>query len=329
LKKPVFAVVLGQVVLDTVIRINTSKTLIGSQNDSIKVQAVGGPPSFTGATGFILSQLYSWTETPLVYAYGCSKAKDLLKTSKMFKSLIKNLKLQPYCPHFRLIYNDAEKDRILYLENPPVDFDPKNFNWDFNKSPVAIVGSVFHEFNQPELFSFLRDKCSYIAFDPQGCFRQLSPEGKIRFDEWSDLEIMAKVDCLKISETEAKYLNLGNDKQSTLKNILETSISTVLLTRGVKGAILGVKIRNDDKIAIYNIPAYPSDVIDETGAGDIFLYAYVVHFCTYSNVLDAVAFATSVTSILIEQNRFAWHLTKNLIEERQEIIRARIEGIFS
>ncbi len=328
MKKPIFPVILGQIVLDTVIRTNTFESLIEIQTGDKQLQVIGGPPSFTGTTGFILSQLYSWTKPPLVYAYSCQRVKDWLKSSKMYKSFLNNLKIQPDCPQFRLIYNDAENDRILYLENPPMDFDPSKFNWDFNNSPVAIVGSVFHEFNQSSFFSFLRDRCSYIAFDPQGCFRQLSIDGEIRFDDWVDHDIMAKIDCLKISETEARYLNLGNDKQSTIKNILETAISTVLLTRGVKGAILGVKISNEEKIALYNVPAYPCNVIDETGAGDIFLYTFVIHFCAFQNVLDAVSFATGVTSILIEQNRFEWHLTKNFIEERQKIIRTQIKEIF-
>lgn len=230
--------------------------------------------------------------------------------------------IQSTCPCFRLKYSSDKNERTLLLKNPPKRFNLADFNWDFVNPPVAIVGSVYHEFSNHEIFTSLRNLCSYIAFDPQGCFRQLTTEGKIKFRNWWDTKIIENINCLKVSETEAKFLKLGTHFVEIITKILKTPVTSVLLTRGNNGTILGV--RNPD-IHIYDIPAYSGGtIVDETGAGDIFLFTFVIHFLTFNNELDAVAFATSVTSLFIEQKRFRGRFTKDIIGLRQEKIRSKI-----
>ena len=127
-----------------------------------------------------------------------------------------------------------------------------------------------------------------------------------------------------VSENEATFLNLGKNITEIIGKILNTPVSSVLLTRGHKGAILGIKNAKDDKKAIYNVPAFPSHPIDETGAGDVFLFCYAIHHYTHNDSLGAMAFATSIASIMIEQNRFSWHFSKEKINSRQKQIQSNI-----
>lgn len=329
MKKPIIPVILGQIVIDTVIHHYNHKTKGVSENDFQKKLTIGGPPTFTGSIGFILSRLFSWIEKPIIYAYSCHEANSRLKSAGFENSLSKTLILKPDCPHFRLIYNKSKEKRTLLLDDPPTEFNPNDFNLKIKYSPIVIVGSVFHEFDNQEIFSFLRDKFSYIAFDPQGCFRQNSTEGRITYKHWWDSKIINNTDCLKISENEAQFLNLGENNVDIVKRILETSISSVLLTRGSRGAILGITYGNNNKIKVYNIPAYPCQVLDETGAGDVFLFSYAIHFYAHKDSLSAVAFATSVSSLLIEQNRFSWRFSREEIDTRQHYIKSRISVLKS
>ena len=314
-------VALGQMVLDTVIHDQQKPPLSNNQNSL----TIGGPPSFAGLWGVILSKVFPWISPPLIYAYACPKLISLLKNFPDFDLVVKNLKIQPKCPQFRLVYSNDEKKRKLFLVNPPLEFDPTNFNWKLRNPPVAIVGSVYHEFNNYNIFSFLRDRCSYIAFDPQGCFRQLTSEGKIIFRSWWDTKIIENIDCLKVSEMEAKFLNLGTYPEEIVTRILETPVTSVLITRGRNGAILGVKKREDGDIRVYKVPAFTGGtVVDKTGAGDVFLFMFVAYFLAFDNELDAIAFATSVTSLLIEQKRFLLSITKEAIHLRQVKIREQI-----
>ncbi len=313
--------------IDTVIHHYNHRTKEVSENDSQKKLTIGGPPTFTGSIGFILSGLFSWIEKPILYAYSCPEANSRLEAAGFDNSLSTNLLLKTDCPHFRLIYNKSREERTLFLDNPPTEFNPNDFNWKLNHSPIVIVGSVFHEFDNQEIFSFLRNKFSYIAFDPQGFFRQNSTEGRIVYKNWWDSKIVDNTDCLKISENEAKLLNLGENNEERIKRILETSISSVLLTRGSKGTILGIKYGGNNKKKVYNIPAFPCQVLDETGAGDVFLFSYAIHFYAHKDVLSAVAFATSVSSLLIEQNRFLWRFSREEIDTRQHYIKSRISEL--
>ncbi|MFW9905411.1 MAG: PfkB family carbohydrate kinase [Candidatus Thorarchaeota archaeon] len=313
-KRPTIA--LGQMVLDTVIHNNQVNHIVNSQ-------LLGGPPSFAGIVGFILSKMYSWISSPLIYAYTCPQAIDLLKTYPEFSKIMINLKLRPKCPQFRLNYLDNKNERILSLKNPPLQFNPKDFNWDLGKPAVAIIGSIFHEFKDPEIFTFLKKRCCYIAFDPQGCFRHLTSERTIEFTYWWDPKIIKNVDCLHVSDLESKLLGFGEDPFKIVDEILETPITSVILTRGRSGAILGFK--DNYKKRIFNVPAYlEGKVIDETGAGDIFQFAFVTHLLAFRDEINAAAFATSVTSLFLEQKRPFKALSKNRIQLRQEKIKTQI-----
>ena len=218
-------IALGQIVLDTVIHGNQVNHIVNNQS-------LGGPPSFAGIVGNILSKMYSWISQPLIYAYVCPQAIGLLKTYPDLSRMMKNLQPRSRCPQFRLIYSDNKNERTLFLKNPPLQFNPKDFNWDIGKPAVAIIGSIFHEFMDPEIFTFLRERCSYIAFDPQGCFRQLTTEGTIKFTSWWEPKIIENVDCLHVSDLESKLLGFGKDPIQIVSKILETPVTSVILTRG-------------------------------------------------------------------------------------------------
>lgn len=305
-------------VLDNVIHDHQGTPFIKDQNSLL----IGGPPSFAGISGLMLSKMFPWMAPPLIYAYTCPKIISLLREFPDYNLISKNLMIQDKCPQFRLVYSSDKNERTLVLKNPPKRFDLADFNWKFGNPPVALVGSVYHEFSDHTIFSSLRKICSYIAFDPQGCFRQITEKGEIKFYNWWDSNIIKNVNCLKVSEAEAELLEVGTNLEEIVIKVLETSITTVLITRGVNGSILGVK--NPD-IHIYDVPAFTEGtILDETGAGDIFLFAFVTHFLTFKNELDAIAFATSVTSLFLEQKRFKGKFTKESIALRQGKIRSKI-----
>ncbi len=324
-RKQVKPVVLGQMVLDTVIHDNKNFHQINTQENKKDNIIVGGPPSFAGIAGLILSKVFPWISTPLIYAYACPEVISLLENYPDFSLISRNLKIRSQCPHFYLMYFSNDIERNLMLRNPPSQFNPANFNWKLEYLPVAIVGSIYHEFNSFNTFNFLRNKCSYIAFDSQGCFRQLTPEGNIIYRNWWNPKIIDNIDCFKVSGEEAKFLNLGKRPEKIVARILKSPVTSVLLTQGVNGSILGAKELKTGNIHIYNVPAFTEGtVIDETGAGDIFLFTFVSYFNAFNNELDAIAFATSVTSLLLEQKRFMWQLSNQTIKIRQKQIKNQI-----
>ena len=194
-------IILGLYALDTVI---TKKKVNGislsGENGEI---SLGGPPTFIGFISKVIKKLYPAIEETFIYSYICKEAQSLLKDHPANLSQTMLIKSRN-CPRFRLEYSHLYKDRKLSLNHPPNKFDYLSFHWHYETLPVICVSSVYQEFSNPELFTFLSERSSYIAFDPQGCFRKLNQDGKITFSEWFSPEIVSRIKCIKLSENEAK-----------------------------------------------------------------------------------------------------------------------------
>ena len=74
----------------------------------------------------------------------------------MIPSLLENWYLQnrQELPNFQLDYQSKFQERRIYLKNPPHKFDIHKFNWDNQNDKIVIIGSVFQEFNHPDIFDF-------------------------------------------------------------------------------------------------------------------------------------------------------------------------------
>ncbi|MHA1215584.1 MAG: PfkB family carbohydrate kinase [Candidatus Hodarchaeales archaeon] len=289
---------------------------------------LGGPPAFSAMIRLVLSRVLPWMNPEvLVYAYTCPKAQDLLKKMNVPTSIFKNLVETSSCPQFNLIYRDSNQERELFLKNPPQLFDPTMFMWKKGLYDAIIVGSVYQEFNDKTIFELLAKHTNFIAFDPQGCFRKVDRKsGRIKFQTWWDSSILAKIKCLKLSESEALYLGKDTDLTDIINELLTNHVDIVLITRGNKGACLGFNTNRGK--SIYNIPAYTSGkVVDETGAGDVFLSMFVSHYLIFNDILNAASFATSIASLLIERKGIDGNFSELEITQRTTFIRSKIEEI--
>ncbi|MHA1973769.1 MAG: carbohydrate kinase family protein [Candidatus Hodarchaeales archaeon] len=289
---------------------------------------LGGPPAFSAIIRLALSRILSWVNPKvLVFAYTCVKAQELLRKTNIPAPFFKNLVQIPSCPQFDLIYHNSNQERELFLRNTPKIFNPKVFNWKKGLYDAIIVGSVYQEFNDKLIFELLEKHTDFIAFDPQGCFRKIEDKnGKIKLQTWWNPSILTKIKCLKLSESEALYLGKNTDLKSIITELLVNYIEIVLITRGNKGAWLGYKTPSGKKI--FKIPAYTKGmVVDETGAGDVFLSMFVYHYLKFKDILKAVSFATSIASLLIEKKGIDGNFSEREIVYRTEFIRSKIEEI--
>ena len=239
-----------------------------------------------------------------IYSFICKKGLNLLNNHPANLSTSNQLIEVEKCPEYRLNYTHPHKERELALNYPPPEFDCTRFHWGHEGSLVLNIGSIYHEFNNPDIFSFLRRKASYIAFDPQGCFRMRDLEGNISYSEWFSPKIMSLVDCIKLSEREAYLLGFGRNLLDIITTLFQYNLKHILITQGSKGALLGVKKgnKNVNEFQIFSVPAFnKGEVIDETGAGDAFLYSFLSYLELFKDELDAIAFATSISSLMIEK----------------------------
>jgi len=317
-------VILGLYVIDEIIKeksINNS-----SVEKKLELFSLGGPPTFIGFVGNILSCLFSEISSPILYSYLCPEVEQLLEATTEVINLSGYFIKHSICPKFRLDYSHAEQERKITLFNPQINFDLKLFPWKMNEPAVVILNSVYQEFNHVDIFSFLRTNGFYVVLDPQGFFRKISPDGSVIYSNWYNRKILSKVDCLKLSENEAKLLEIGKTLPEIVQNLLLLNISYVIITKGERGALLGCKGFPEQQHTLYFIPAYSVDsAINETGAGDVFLYTFIVFLQLLTDELEAIAFATSVASLLVENSFDKTKFSIESITFRQKSIRSKIK----
>ncbi len=319
-------VILGLFVLDRIITSDLEKTeLNATENTDL---SLGGPPTFMMFISDILSQILPVMEQPVLYSYVSKQTKDFLCKLLRYNQRKTQLVPHPKSPKFILDYSQSTTERKLKLFDPPEEFNYDSFTWQFEKPPILIISSVYQEFNSSETFFFLRNKGSFLAFDPQGCFRKISSEGKIKYSEWFSHDILSQLDCIKLSQSEALLLGFGSDLIEIIRKLLDIAPRYVIITRGGEGALLGVRKNSIKKEEIFSVPAYPVDkVIKETGAGDVFLYVFISFLQLLGDELEAIAYATSLASLMVEYGLEIEKYSLYTIKYRQKMIHLKIRNI--
>lgn len=109
---------------------------------------------------------------------------------------------------------------------------------------------------------------------------------------WNDITI------LKPNETEleiisGKKLHTQKEYIEAARELIGKGVETVILTMGKKGCILV----DSEKVQSY--PAYKTNCIDTTAAGDAFAAALAVAVCEEKSYEEAINFAQKVSSVVV------------------------------
>ncbi len=124
----------------------------------------------------------------------------------------------------------------------------------------AVAGEIL-----PETFTALRERSSILLADAQGLLRAIDGSGRVRLlplSETGFFETAQRLDFLKANEEEANFLDL---------DALRKSVG-IIITRERKGCTF------IDSSQELEVPGYPVDPVDPTGAGDSFMagFAYAL-----------------------------------------------------
>jgi sugar/nucleoside kinase (ribokinase family) len=72
------------------------------------------------------------------------------------------------------------------------------------------------------------------------------------------------------------------------------------------------------------VPAFATDAIDPTGAGDVYAGSFITEYERACNLTESALFASAAASIMVEQVGPCFSLTVNAVMERVEEIRGRL-----
>lgn len=195
-----------------------------------------------------------------------------------------HLQASPHSMTFENIYDD-DGNRIQYLRAKANPLDAALIPYDVATPDVLHIGPIFDE-TPVALLDDLPD--TKIALTPQGYLRRREASGRVVMTEWQDAERMLGVAWATVfSEEDFAY---DADKIAYYASLCPITVCT----RNISAATLFVDGERSE------IPTYPAQMIDPTGAGDVFAAAFFVYLHQTNDPYYAVDRAHFVAAKSIE-----------------------------
>ncbi len=194
---------------------------------------------------------------------------------------------------FELRYNDDLTDRILFLKSraPLISVDdlPSPF-----KATAIHIAPIADEITY-EAVQKLKECTEVLSLDSQGLVRSFDENGTVSQSSLKDHRILNLVNVCKSSEDEIELLTGKAKLDSAIETLHDQGVETVIVTLGMKGAILSTKGN------LINIPACkPTKVVDPTGAGDAFIGSFLAEYVNGENVLRCACVGAAAASFVVE-----------------------------
>ena len=270
-----------------------------------EIVRIGGPPFYSaitasrlGARVAVLSKVGG--DFPEKYL----KILESEKVDVRFVHLIKDAKTTS----FHIKYMNNKREMRLQALSPKLL--PEDVTVDF-KAKIVHIAPIANEIPY-RTFERLRRNADTVCLDPQGFTRRFNERGNVEPKEWRDKRFLEKTSILKADEKEAAYITGFSNPYRAAEKIAEYGVETVIVTMAEKGAILHC----DGKI--HEIPAHPVRVADPTGAGDVFMGAFIAEYIKGKEPPWCGCVGSAAASILIERNGLLRFGFKDEIYERAE-----------
>jgi sugar/nucleoside kinase (ribokinase family) len=152
-----------------------------------------------------------------------------------------------------------------------------------------LVGPVLQEVD-PAILRTPRSGC--LMLDAQGFLRQVTAAGDVILRMTLEAETALRhCDILKVGAREAAVITSTCDGETAGRVLHRMGPKIVIITRGADGALFY------DGVRFTQITAPEVDVIDPTGAGDVFSAAFLVRYIVSGNMIAAGRFAVTAAAI--------------------------------
>ncbi len=184
---------------------------------------------------------------------------------------------------FQNIYSEGK--RVQFIKEVAGKIAPSCIPSSWLDAPIVLIGPVAMEVDE-EVISLFPN--SLVGVTPQGWMRQWDESGLVRYRLWEEApRILPKIKALILSEEDVR-----GDLEIVEKYAKQVDI--LVLTQAERGATLywkGVK---------ESFPARPANLVDPTGAGDVFAAAFLIRLHETGDPRKAARFANAVASFSVE-----------------------------
>jgi sugar/nucleoside kinase (ribokinase family) len=231
------------------------------------------------------------------------KKKKIILTIKYFDMLNTN---------FILNYEDHSRSLILKSRSPNLEINDIPLEIALNPPEIIVLVPLCNEITIEYIKDILRMfPKAYIGIDLQGFIRKIDPDSGVvsyLFDEGllsnvkQIITLIGDKLILKGSENEMKLLS-GKEEVFEVMEFFNgfDNKGIYIMTLGEAGSII-----TSQGERILQIPAFtPDTVVDETGAGDVYLAIFLYEFYnsdySWKAVKNAALCASSAASFLVEK----------------------------
>ena len=146
-----------------------------------------------------------------------------------------------------------------------------------------------------EVVDKLRTLTDTLSLDPQGFVREFDAKGNMRLRRWNGQRVLEQIDLYKSSSDEIRMVTGLADLLLAMKKIHGYGAKTVIVTRGTKGS----KLLLEGKL--YDIPpCRPRVVQDPTGAGDVFIGAFLAEYLRGEDPAWCACVGSASASFVVE-----------------------------
>jgi sugar/nucleoside kinase (ribokinase family) len=194
---------------------------------------------------------------------------------------------------FELVYSKDLSSRTLRLKSraSPISLSDLPNSLRARAIHIApIAGEISYD-----LVEHLKHCTDILSFDPQGLLRSFDEAGNVTCCSSVDKSLLSLIDVYRSSQDEISTLTGHSDLNSAIRAVHDFGVETVLVTLGVKGAVLSV----DN--ALHHIPACDSvAVVDPTGAGDVFIGGFLAEYTRQKDPLWCACVGSAAASVVVE-----------------------------
>jgi len=223
---------------------------------------------------------------------------------------------------FSLIYYDDFGNRHLDLLGRAASI-PDVDDALLQPAEAVLIGPILREISF-DLIRDIRKRFDGLFFcDPQGLLRGAGEDNRIYHEKPEGVEeILGLFDIVKPNELEGKVLtgvDCRRDPFEAARIIKSWGPKIVIVTLAELGSVIY------DGETFIEIPPFPVDLVDSTGAGDTYMAGFVHSYLNGETLRSCGTFASCVSSLMIEQVGPDFKLDEKTVRSRQKKLLEEID----
>lgn len=271
------------------------------------------------STNAVLALSKMGEQTRLIGAVGNDFKERFIREMKLFGIESHTIE-SPQSGGFSLVYYDDFGNRTLDLLGRAANIgivDKKQY-WD---AKAVLIGPILGEISFDEIGNIRQHYDGLMFCDPQGLLRSADKDGRISHSKPDGIEsILGLFDIVKPNELEGKVLtgiDCRENPYEAARIVQSWGPKIVIITLAELGAVIY------DGRRFIDIPPYPVDLVDATGAGDTFMAGFTFEYLTSGDLRKAGCYAACTSSIMIEHVGPEFPMNEQAIRGRQKTLLAQ------